>query len=698
MTKLPTITKTFCSVDDDSLPNVRKRSRFARRRATVLALVYVAMAAHVAHWKLTGKTLAPLELNEVMYTLELGIVTAGFIFMAAATLSAGIFGRFFCSWGCHILALQDLCAWLLRKIRIKPRPVRSRMLILVPVGAMIYMFLWPTAHRLLATTWPGLTSVIGVPKSFTMRIASDADGWASFVTQDFWRNLPGPGIAILTFAVCGFLIVYVLGSRGFCRYGCPYGVVFGLADRVAPGRVYNTTECIQCARCTAVCPSGLPVHEEIAQYGRVVSPNCLKDLNCVSACPVGNLRFGFTKPAGFASIGKDHPRTRYDFSMREEIVIALVFGLSFFAFRGLYGLVPFLLSLGIGGILSYLVVIGWRLFRQRSLKAGGFRLKHSGRLTQPGWVYASSMAAVFLLTLHCCFIRYHEISGERAFERLQVAWAEQEDIPGGVGVVLRHHEARQRWGLHPGRDIGRDLALAMVDAGRSRDAVTLLRDVLRVEPRDLHCRLALGRALATLGENGAARAEWKTIADLERSFLAKNAGVVPIVAAAHENLGKLARQENALDDAQAWFRSALTLEPHRYGALVGLGELSALKGDWKDAISHMRSALDAQPHNAEAHYNLAVMLALGGHGDDAERHYRESLRIDPEDAQCRNNLGFLLAARGDEEEAEAELRRAIALAPGYAEAHLNLGRLLHKLGRRDEADVHLRKATELMQR
>ena len=45
------------------------------------------MAAHYAHWKLSGRTLAPLELNEVMHTLELGIVTAGFLFMVAAFLS-----------------------------------------------------------------------------------------------------------------------------------------------------------------------------------------------------------------------------------------------------------------------------------------------------------------------------------------------------------------------------------------------------------------------------------------------------------------------------------------------------------------------------------------------------------------------------------------------------------------------------------
>ena len=50
-------------------------------------------------------------------------------------------------------------------------------------------------------------------------VITDAEGWASFATTDFWRNLPGPGITALTFFVCGFAIVYLLGARSFCFRG-----------------------------------------------------------------------------------------------------------------------------------------------------------------------------------------------------------------------------------------------------------------------------------------------------------------------------------------------------------------------------------------------------------------------------------------------------------------------------------------------
>ena len=64
----------------------RARPGYGRWRAASLALVYVLFAAHVVHWKLRGETLAPLELNEVMYTVEVGVITAGFLFMAATAV------------------------------------------------------------------------------------------------------------------------------------------------------------------------------------------------------------------------------------------------------------------------------------------------------------------------------------------------------------------------------------------------------------------------------------------------------------------------------------------------------------------------------------------------------------------------------------------------------------------------------------
>ncbi len=131
-----------------ALSAVRKSTR-GTWRAAVLVLVHVLCVAHIAHYMLAGWSLSPVEPSESMYTLELGWVNAGFIFFTLAILSTLVFGRFFCGWGCHLVAMQDLCAWFMKKLGIRPRPFRSRLLLLVPVALGFYMFLWPTLRRLL---------------------------------------------------------------------------------------------------------------------------------------------------------------------------------------------------------------------------------------------------------------------------------------------------------------------------------------------------------------------------------------------------------------------------------------------------------------------------------------------------------------------------------------------------------------------
>ena len=66
-----------------------------------------------------------------------------------AILATLVFGRFVCGWGCHVLALQDFCAWLLKKMGVTPKPFRSRLLVFVPLLAALYMFVWPTVHPVL---------------------------------------------------------------------------------------------------------------------------------------------------------------------------------------------------------------------------------------------------------------------------------------------------------------------------------------------------------------------------------------------------------------------------------------------------------------------------------------------------------------------------------------------------------------------
>jgi len=530
----------------DSRPRPR---RYARWRVATLIGIHLLAAAHIAHWRIAGKTLAPLELNEVMYTLELGIVTAGFVLMALIVLSVTIFGRFFCSWGCHILALQDLCAWILSKLHIRAKPVRSRVLLFVAPGAMLYMFVWPHVHTLIE----------GRPLP-SFHLLDDSGGWASFVTDDFWRNLPGPGIALLTFAVCGFAIVYFLGTRSFCQYACPYGAIFGIMDRVAPGRIkVDPDRCTSCGICTGVCESHVRIHEEIAKHGSVVDPSCLKDLDCVTACPERALSFGWTRPSLLRSFRPARRRLSYDFSLAEDLLMAAVFLVSLAIFRGLYGIGPFLMALALGGILAYLAVVCLRLFRTDNVRLNQFQLKRKNRITRTGRMFAGLAVILIAFVAHSGVIRYHEIRGQDGLDEATSLYTQGTD-PEGVRTTLlatlAHLRFCESWGLMTAPGHYRRVASAQWGLGDIPEAERAWQLAIDASPQDFRSRLDLAASLFNRGRIDLAEPILReACADPPRSE--KDAH---FHAAALFNLGVVEEFLGRPDDATARYRESVRLK------------------------------------------------------------------------------------------------------------------------------------------
>ncbi|MEM7356411.1 MAG: 4Fe-4S binding protein, partial [Acidobacteriota bacterium] len=349
-------------------------SRSSRWRAAVLILVHLVIAAHITHWLVKGRTLTPVEPSEAAALAISGVVNTGLVFFAVTIVLTAIFGRLFCGWACHLVALQDLSRALLEKFGRRPKPLRSRLLRWVPAIAFVYAFLWPAIYRLIKGH--------PMPELHT-----------EFTTSEFWATFPGWVIGAATFLICGFLAVYFLGAKGFCTYACPYGAIFGVAERLSPWRIRVTDACAGCGHCTAVCTSNVRVHEEVRDFGMVVDSGCMKCLDCVSVCPNDALYYGFgplpllTKPRA-----EGRKMNRFPLSWAEEVVAAVAFAAAFFTFRGLYGQVPFLMSLGLAGVLAYLVLISFQLFQRPNLSFKGWKLKRGGSLQPAAFALLAGMA------------------------------------------------------------------------------------------------------------------------------------------------------------------------------------------------------------------------------------------------------------------------------------------------------------------
>jgi tetratricopeptide (TPR) repeat protein/NAD-dependent dihydropyrimidine dehydrogenase PreA subunit len=626
-------------------------SRMSRRRAAVLIGVHVLIAIHIAQWYVGGSTLSPVEPSEAMEFSKHGIVNAGAIFFALAIVSTLLLGRWFCGWGCHLVALQDLSRWLLERIGIRPRPLRSGVLICVPLLAFLYMFVAPP----LFSTAIALAGGRPAARETAIQLA--------LTTHEFWATFPTWLPAILTFVVCGSVIVYMLGAKGFCSYGCPYGGIFGVVDRFAALRIRVTEDCTGSGHCTAVCTSNVRVHEEVRDYRMVVDPGCMKCLDCVSVCPNDALFVGWGAPAiaaaaaprrekpafnptpilrwgllaafffaafslfhgfdrGFVvgpadwalsglltaiaiaivaalSLLRGNPRPVRELSLLEELTLAVAFLAGALAFRGLHGMVAFLFSLGIAAIIAQLALTLLQLVTRRQASFHGFRLKRDGRLLPAGGGFLGVAGVVAAFWLYGTATN---VSAARVNIR--------------ADGLLRELAA-----MH---------ASGHVSPASRRRQIEIAQSLIQLQPRELSHVLRAGMLLTGSGNFADAAGVYERAAPIfgDEPRLLVNRGV-------------LAAARGDLTTAIERFSRAVAVDPKLPKARFALGDALFQTRRLAEAIPHYEAGLALEPHNVDALVSLAIATAQTGRPQDALRHAERAALLEPQRPDVQELLATL---------------------------------------------------------
>lgn len=624
-----------------------KKSKVSRWRAAVLIAVHVVIAVHIGFWVAKHPVITPVEPSEAMQFSKYGIINAGLIFFALATLSTAILGRWFCGWGCHLVAVQDLSRWILARFRIRPKPLRSRILATVPLVAFIYMFLFPLAYR----AWE---HAAGNPHA----VSIFAIAGTSLTTTDFWATFPGWIVGGLTLGFCGFAAIYLLGAKGFCTNACPYGAIFGVADQVAPLRIRVTDACEGCGHCTAICSSNVRVHEEVRQFGMVVDPGCMKCLDCVSVCPNDALFFGLGPLPFMAGPRKPAPRRRaFDVVMshirsalpltifalaaltlfvgfdiaytyqpidlaliglftlltgavlavfggartsralpwHEEWLLGIFLLAAVFAFRHLYGLVAFLFALGIASCAAYLATRFMLLFIREQLTLRGTRLKVHGEWRPPAYGFAAFM--VLLLGF----------------------W-------GFCGVA----QARE---LHIQRLLSKAASLQQLPSKSPADAGRLLQI-------------------------------YSDLIDSDRATIDT-----------YLRAGTLAASQLQLERAQGWYEKGLRSFPGDAHLLTNLALVYAAREDVPKSIPILRRAIDADPNLIQPRLSLAEALCETEQWTAGLQAYDDVLARNPNQIDALFSSGLALAQTGNPRAGLARLERARALRPNLPEIAVAIERV-----------------------
>jgi polyferredoxin len=229
--------------------------------------------------------------------LSRGVINAGFIFWISVFISTVLLGRAFCGWFCWFGGYLDLVEWGRGKLRIK---IPRRMLLYLVVIPFVSLAL--KIYNTVLVKW-----LQGFPDTFIFRLA-DVEPWGGQQT----------GISILiTLVIFGPVLLFIFGSRAWCRYLCPIGALLKVFGSLGVGKVrLMNDECTGCGNCNRVCDMQVDVLGELKSHGAVGSSNCIRCLKCIDKCPEGSI--GFSMSGKEASLSVDANTRAEQFSLKRR--------------------------------------------------------------------------------------------------------------------------------------------------------------------------------------------------------------------------------------------------------------------------------------------------------------------------------------------------------------------------------------------
>ena len=297
-------------------------------------------------------------------------------------------------------------------------------------------------------------------------------------------------------------------------------------------------------------------------------------------------------------------------------------------------------------------------------------------------------------------------------------------------------QAKGAWSRDPGPVV--KFAGILIDSGRARPAIELLRSIANAWPKNAGVFILLGKAEILEKDYAPARAHlngaqklgppssqlWYTMGQLEIAMgnlpgavvLLKKASLLEpasteilaqlVITAIKANqprdaveaadklltldpnvpetlylVGAAALQSGNLDKAEASLRRFVEIVPKDSRGCLALGlTLAAQKDQTEPARRQLQKCLEINPGNVEAEYQLGVSYKVEGDTNTAIQYLEKTVSIAPNYAAALRDLGAVYLQAGKEAKARIVLEKAEALDPKDPETHFQLGRLYNLIG------------------
>lgn len=165
----------------------------------------------------------------------------------------------------------------------------------------------------------------------------------------------------------------------------------------------------------------------------------------------------------------------------------------------------------------------------------------------------------------------------------------------------------------------------------------------------------------------------------------------------HYNLGQTLAQQSLWDEAIFCYKRAIELNPGFWKFYLSLGESLVKKSLFEEAVSSYKNAIQRKPDFPWTYYSLGNVLVEQNLLDEAIACYQKAIALHPP-ARCfwfYLALGNAQTKQGKLQEAVSSYQVALSLNPQEARVHSALGDVLFRQGKLEEAIGCCRRAMEL---